>query len=266
MPRPWKPKLALKLTLATHLAAGLSLFVVPACWPWALAAIVINHAIVTAAGLLPRCNWLGPTLTRLPESARQRGEIALTIDDGPDPEITPQVLDMLDAAGVKASFFCIGRRARQHPALCREIVARGHTIENHGDAHSWRFSLFGYRRMKADIAAAQATLSDLAGQPPRFFRPTAGLRNPCLDPALVHLNLQLAAWTRRGYDTREADPTVVLARLTDNLAAGDILLVHDGNSARNAAGQPVILSVLPELLRTISAAGLTPVTLPAALT
>ena len=266
MRRPWKPALTLKLTLATHLAAGFSLFVWPTAWPWALAAIVINHAIVTAAGLLPRCDWLGPTLTRLPEAARQRGEIALTIDDGPDPDVTPQVLDMLDAAGVKASFFCIGRRARQHPALCREIAARGHRIENHGDAHSWRFSLFGYGRMKADIAAAQATLGELAGQPPRFFRPTAGLRNPFLDPVLAHLDLQLAAWTRRGYDTREADPAIVLARLTDHLAAGDILLPHDGNSARNAAGQPVILGILPELLHIISTARLTPVTLTAALT
>jgi len=266
MPRSWSPNLTLKLTLVVHLAAVLSLLATPAGWPWALAALIVNHAIIATAGLLPRCTWLGPTLTRLPEAARQRGEIALTIDDGPDPEVTPQVLDMLDAAGVKASFFCIGRVARQHPALCRDIAARGHRIENHGDSHSWGFSLFGYRRMKADIAAAQETLSQLSGQSPRYFRATAGLRNPFLDPVLTHLDLQLAAWTRRGYDTREADPAIVLARLTKNLAAGDILLIHDGNSARDSAGQPVILSVLPALLRTIRAAGLTPVTLPAAST
>lgn len=266
MPRSWSPNLTLKLTLVVHLAAVLSLLATPAGWPWALAALIVNHAIIATAGLLPRCTWLGPTLTRLPEAARQRGEIALTIDDGPDPEVTPQVLDMLDAAGVKASFFCIGRVARQHPALCRDIAARGHRIENHGDSHSWGFSLFGYQRMKADIAAAQETLSQLSGQSPRYFRATAGLRNPFLDPVLARLDLQLAAWTRRGYDTREADPAIVLARLTKNLAAGDILLIHDGNSARNSAGQPVILSVLPELLSAIRAAGLTPVTLPTALT
>jgi peptidoglycan/xylan/chitin deacetylase (PgdA/CDA1 family) len=265
MPRSWSPNLTLKLTLATHLAAIFSLFALPAGWPWAVAALIANHAIITLAGLLPRCNWLGPTLTQLPESACRRGEIALTIDDGPDPEVTPQVLDMLDGAGVKASFFCIGRHARQYPALCREIVARGHSIENHGEAHAWHFSLFGYRRMKADISSAQAILGELAGQPPRFFRPTAGLRNPFLDPVLTHLGLQLAAWTRRGYDTCEADPAIVLGRLCQNLAAGDILLIHDGNSARNSAGQPVILSVLPKLLHEIRAAGLTPVTLSAAL-
>lgn len=266
MPRSWSPNLTLKLTLASHLAAGVSLLVASGSWPWVLGAIVVNHAIIAGAGLLPRCTWLGPTLIRLPEAARQRGEIALTIDDGPDPEVTPQVLDILDAAGVKASFFCIGRIARQHPTLCREITARGHRIENHGDSHSWGFSLFGYQRMKADIAAAQETLSQLSGQSPRYFRATAGLRNPFLDPVLARLDLQLAAWTRRGYDTRESDPAIVLARLTKNLAAGDILLIHDGNSARDSTGQPVILSVLPELLRTIRAAGLTPVTLPAAST
>lgn len=266
MPRPWKPTLSLRLSLLVHLAAGASLLLWPSAWAWPLAALGLNHAVLSLAGLLPRCTWLGPTLTRLPASAVHRGEIALTIDDGPDPEITPRVLDLLDAAGAKASFFCIGRLARQYPDICRAIVARGHSLENHGDGHSALFSLFGYQRMRADIAAAQATLGELAGQAPRFFRATAGLRNPFLDPVLARLDLQLAAWTRRGYDTREGDPAVVLARLTRHLAAGDILLLHDGNSARQANGQAVILAVLPALLECLAAARLKPVTLPAALT
>lgn len=266
MPQPWKPSPALQLTFATHAAAGLGLLAAPADWPWALGAIALNQAIITGAGLLPRTTLLGPNLNRLPAAAIARREIALTIDDGPDPDVTPRVLDLLDAAGAKASFFCIGRIARQHPALCRAIVDRGHRVENHGDSHSWLFATFGPGKMKADIAAAQATLADITGQAPRFFRPTAGLRNPLLAPVLAELDLALASWTRRPYDTRCNQPDTVYRRLANGLAAGDILLMHDGNAARIAGGEPVILAVLPRLLQSIAEHRLTPVTLSAALT
>lgn len=265
MPHAWKPSPAMKASFALHGAAALGTLAMPAAWPWALGALAANHAVLTLAGLLPRSTLLGPNLTRLPDAAAARNEIALTIDDGPDPEVTPRVLDLLDAAGVRASFFCIGWRARENPALCREIVARGHRVENHGDSHSSAFSAFGPGRIKSDIAAAQATLSDITGQAPRFFRATAGLRNPFLDPVLAALDLRLAAWSRRAYDTREGRPDVVLGRLTRGLGAGDILLMHDGHAALTPDGQPVILAVLPQLLRKLAERELKPVTLAAAL-
>lgn len=261
MATPWKPTLAIKATLALHAAALVGCVLAPAIWPWALGALVINHAIITTAGLLPRTTLLGPNLTRLPDSAIARREIAITIDDGPDPDVTPRVLDLLDAANAKATFFCIGWRARENPALCRDIVARGHRIENHGDSHSNAFAFFGPRRMTADIVAAQSTLSDITGQAPRYFRATAGLRNPFLDAVLHGLGLQLASWTRRPYDTRCGDPETVFQRLTRDLGPGDILLMHDGHAASMADGRPVILAVLPRLLATLNNHQLIPVTL-----
>ena len=261
MATPWKPTLAIKATLALHAAALVGCVLAPAIWPWALGALVINHAIITTAGLLPRTTLLGPNLTRLPDSAIARREIAITIDDGPDPDVTPHVLDLLDAANAKATFFCIGWRARENPALCRDIVARGHRIENHGDSHSNAFAFFGPRRMTADIVAAQSTLSDITGQAPRYFRATAGLRNPFLDAVLHGLGLQLASWTRRPYDTRCGDPETVFQRLTRDLGPGDILLMHDGHAASMADGRPVILAVLPRLLATLNNHQLIPVTL-----
>lgn len=265
MPQPWKPTPTLRLTFATHAAAGLGLLAAPGQWPWALGALAVNHAIIATAGLLPRTTLLGPNLNRLPPAATARREIALTIDDGPHPENTPRVLDQLDAAGARASFFCIGRVARQYPALCREIVARGHRVENHSENHAKAFATFGPRRMKADIAAGQATLADISGQAPRFFRPTAGLRNPFLAPILAELDLQLASWTRRPFDTREGDPEIVYQRLARQLGPGDILLLHDGHAARSPNGEAVILAVLPRLLHTLAEHRLTPVTLSAAL-
>jgi peptidoglycan-N-acetylglucosamine deacetylase len=261
MKRDWRMTPLLKASAVVHGAALVGSLASPPLWPWALAAVAANHAALTVAGLLPRSQALGPNLVRLPAPAQARREIALTIDDGPDPEVTPRVLDLLDAAGAKASFFCIGHRATKSPVLCRDIVARGHRVENHGESHSNAFALFGPRRMRADIAAAQAALSDITGQAPQFFRPTAGLRNPFLEPVLAGLGLQLASWTRRPFDTVHGDPQLALQRLTRGLATGDILLLHDGHAARTPAGVPVVLAVLPDFLKTLDERGLRPVTL-----
>jgi peptidoglycan/xylan/chitin deacetylase (PgdA/CDA1 family) len=253
-----------KASLAWHLAAGAGAVLVPASWPWALGAVAANHLVLTAGGLWPRSQWLGSNWTHLPGGAAERGEIAITIDDGPDPEVTPAVLDLLDRHGAQATFFCIAERARAHPALCRAIVARGHSVQNHSDRHSHRFSLLGPRAMTREIAAAQASLAEITGTAPRFFRAPAGLRNPFLAPVLQRLDLQLVSWTRRGFDTVGCDAGAVLARLVKRLAGGDILLLHDGHAARDAEGHALALVVLPALLEQAQAARLRPVTLLAA--
>ena len=257
----WRPTPTITLSFVVHGAAVALAAVAPPLWPWALGAVAANHLFLSCAGVWPGSNLLGPNLVRLPAAAVARRELALTFDDGPDPEVTPRVLDLLDAAGARASFFCIGRRAREHPALVREIVARGHRVENHGDKHSKAFGTYGYTRMRADIAAAQATLADLTGQSPRFFRPLAGVRSPILDPVLARLDLRLACWTRRGFDTVRGDPERVYQRLVRGLTPGDILLLHDGHVARTRGGEPVSLAVLPRLLASMRDAEVRSVTL-----
>ncbi|QID16467.1 polysaccharide deacetylase family protein [Nitrogeniibacter mangrovi] len=261
-PRPWRPGALLWGSALLHVAALAGVALAPAAWPWALGAVILNHGLITAVGLWPRSTWLGPNRIRLPATAAARRQIAITIDDGPDPAVTPAVLDVLEAHGARATFFCIGTRARAHPALIAEIVRRGHELGNHSEHHRHHFSLLGPAALTREIGAAQATLHALGGRAPAFFRAPAGLRNPFLEPVLARLGLHLASWTRRGFDTRETNADTILARLTRHLAAGDILLLHDGHAARCAAtGEPVILAVLPRLLARCDAAGLTPVTL-----
>lgn len=262
--RAWRPSGLIRGSVALHVAAAGALVVRPHLWPWALAAVAANHLALTAAGLWPRASLLGPNLTRLPPAAAARGEIAITVDDGPDPEVTPAVLALLDQHAVRASFFCVGERIAAHPQLAREILARGHSIENHSQRHLHRFSLLGPRGLRAEIGEAQHSIAFATGAAPRFFRAPAGLRNPFLEPELARAGLTLASWTRRGFDTVARDPEAVLGRLTRGLGRGDILLLHDGHAARTAGGAPVILAVLPRLLAAVSAAGLKPVTLPAA--
>ena len=262
---PWRPSLFLRLSAALHGLALLAVLAWPGQWLFWLGALVINHLALSTIGLWPRSAWLGANLTRLPPAAAARGEVALTFDDGPDPHVTPQVLDQLDAASARATFFCVGEQLRRHPELAREIVRRGHHIENHTDTHPHLFAAMGWRRMAAQVADGQHAVASVSGRAPRFFRAVAGLRNPWLDPILARHGLQLATWTRRGYDTRTGDATAVLARLTHALAAGDILLLHDGHAARTANGQAVVLAVLPRLLAELRARGLRSVPLAEAL-
>jgi len=259
---PWPAYV--KASLAWHAGAAVGALAVPAAWPWALGAAAANHAFLIAGGLWPRSRWLGSNWTRLPDAAAARREVAITIDDGPDPEVTPAVLDLLDGQGARATFFCIAEHARAQRALCREIAARGHSVQNHSDRHPHSFSFLGPRAIAREIASAQDTIADITGEPPRFFRAPAGLRNPFLEPVLQRLDLQLVSWTRRGFDTVRSDPAAMLERLAGRLRAGDILLAHDGHAARTNDGVPLIVAVLPALLDRVRALDLVAVTLPAA--
>src|SRR5882724_9187481 len=255
----WKPTWIIQVSFALHAGAAIMLVARPRLWPWVLAAVVGDHLLLTAAGLWPRSKLLGPNWTRLPDAAAAAGAVAITIDDGPDPAVTPRVLDLLDEHRAKATFFCIGERVERHSELAREIISRGHSIENHSQHHLHRFSVLGPAAMAAEIERAQDTIEAVTGQRPQFFRAPAGLRSPFLEPVLARLGLRLASWTRRGFDTVNPDPGVVLQRLAQGLRAGDILLLHDGHAACTSSGTPVIIEVLPRLLQAVSDARLTPV-------
>jgi peptidoglycan/xylan/chitin deacetylase (PgdA/CDA1 family) len=257
----WLPSPFLKASLGVHLALLAAVAWQPHLWPLALAVLLGLHLVLSTVGLVPRGTLLGPNITRLPGAAVRRGEVAITIDDGPDPSVTPAVLDILERHGARATFFCVGERVAAAPQLAREIIRRGHSIENHSATHRYHFSLFGPRRLAWEIDEAQRTIASVTGCSPHFFRAPAGLRNPLLQPVLARSGVRLASWTRRGFDTVAGDPALVARRLLRGLGAGDILLLHDGRAARSPSGTPVILEVLPVVLAAVAAARLRPVTL-----
>ena len=260
----WRPAPLIWLSLVLHVAGIVVLVLQHALWPWVVAVLIGNHLLIGAAVMFPRARWLGPNLTRLPEATRQQNQIALTFDDGPDPEVTPRVLDFLDRYQAKASFFCIGEKAAAFPDVVREIARRGHSVENHSHRHPHAFAFYGMARLGREVDAAQTAIGSITGQPPRFFRAPAGFRSPMLDPVLAKRGLRYISWTRRGFDAVRRDPARVLRRLTRGLAAGDVLLLHDGARTRTVDGEPIVLAVLPRLLDEIAAKGLKPVSLPAA--
>ncbi len=248
-----------RVALAAHGAAGGAVIVSPRVWPWALGVCVGSHAAVVAAGLVPRCTWMGPNIRSLSAAAEQRGELALTFDDGPDPQITPRVLDLLDSANAKGTFFVIGQRAEKHPELVREMTVRGHAVENHSHTHPVSFYFRSPAALRREIEPVQSVLQQLCGRAPRFFRAPAGIRSPLLQRELERCELQLVSWTRRGYDTVEWRHEKVLARLLPSVSPGAILVLHDGGFRRHA--DAAVLTVLPSLLARMRERSLRSVTL-----
>jgi peptidoglycan-N-acetylglucosamine deacetylase len=246
-------------SLGLHAGAAALLLTHPDMWPWGLGAVAINQAVLTGAGLWPTSDLLGANITCLPNTGRP--EVALTFDDGPDPDITPHVLDILDQHGARASFFCIGARARDYPDIVREIARRGHAVENHTDRHLNRFAALHLGGIRREIVAAQRTLTELVGRPPEFFRAPMGLRSPLLQPVLSSVGLCLTSWTRRAMDGVVTDPVAAHNRLQKGLKAGDVLLLHDRKQSVGRDGPAVALTVLPRLLESMTMLGLRSVTL-----
>lgn len=258
-PRPWRCPPLVAGSVALHALALPVLAAVPGLRAPALALMIADHAVLMGAGMLPRTRTLGPNLRRLPAG---QNRVCLTFDDGPDPEVTPRVLDLLDRHGARATFFCIGELVERHPELTREIVRRGHRVENHTHRHLNRFAMLGPGGLAREIDRAQGAIAAATGRAPELFRPPAGIRSPLLEPLLAKRGLWLASWTRRGYDTVRSDPERVLAALVRELSDGDVLLLHDGRAARTRDGEPVVLEVLPRLLERLEADGLDAVALP----
>jgi peptidoglycan/xylan/chitin deacetylase (PgdA/CDA1 family) len=245
----------LRASVALHAAAVPALAVAPHRWPWIAGALIADHYVTIAGGLLPRSALLGPNVRRS-TAAREAGAIVLTFDDGPDPSVTPEVLDVLDTRRAKATFFCIGEHAARHRALAEEIARRGHRLENHSYTHSDAFFFHSPATLDREIAACQEELFRASGRSPSFFRAPAGIRSPFLESALARAGLRLASWTRRGFDTASRDPVAVASRLTCRLSAGDVILLHDGASHPRSAREPVVRRALPLVLDAIEAAGL----------
>lgn len=259
---PYRPSPFLMVSATAHLVALGGLAVRPHLWPFLVGAMVADHVGLALGGLLPRARLLGPNVTSMPAASAARGEVALTIDDGPFPDVTRAVLDVLDAHNARASFFCVGERVHKHPGIIAEAVDRGHKIENHTWSHPRKFFFLSPSALAHEIDKAQDAIRAVAGRQPEYFRAPAGIRSPWLEPILHRRGLRLASWTRRGFDTLTRSPSRVIGRLLTGLAPGHVLLVHDGPASTGTAGGHMILSVLPELLGGIERRGLKAVPLP----
>jgi peptidoglycan/xylan/chitin deacetylase (PgdA/CDA1 family) len=260
----WQPAPAIRLSIWLHVLVIPTGVAWPALWLWLLAAVLGNHLLLGLFGMWPRSRILGDNLSKLPRRSRAKRQVALTFDDGPDPDVTPIVLDLLDRYAAKATFFCIGQRVAAYPELVRDIIRRGHSVENHSYRHPYAFACYPLSALKREIEETQREIYAITGSRPTFFRAPMGLRSPLLDFFMAQSSLRYVSWTRRGLDCFSRDPAAVLQRLIRGLAAGDVLLLHDGSCARMDDGDPVLLAVLPSLLEHLARRKLQSVSLPIA--
>lgn len=230
---------------------------------WALALVVAGHALWLISTLIPACQWCGEVVTTLPQAREEdmrneaesdKKEVWLTIDDGPHPEDTPKLLDLLDAHQAKATFFFIGANAKKHPELVRQVMERGHEVANHTMNHAqyWYWA-YGPGPAEREIDECQEVLGEIAGVKPKWFRAPAGFKNPIVQKHVEKLGLRLAGWSARGLDGVVKDKQRVLQRLYSEIQAGSIILMHEGRVADG--GGRLAPQVLGELLMWLEEKG-----------
>ena len=154
----------------------------------------------------------------------------LTFDDGPDrsPDATVAVLDALDAAGAKATFFVVGEQIEAAPELIGEILSRGHEVGVHGQRH-FRHDRVPTAESVADIEAGHAAVAEAIGSTPRFYRPPYGKLTPAGAETCERLGLEVAYWSTWGLDWEPLPSDRIARRVNRDLGDGGIVLLHDSS-------------------------------------
>ena len=171
-------------------------------------------------------------------------QIILTFDDGPDPTVTPQVLDVLKEYQVPATFFCIGRKIPENEALLQRIHDEGHIIGNHSYSHDILLDFYPFWTIRKELRQTNELIAKVIGKKPRFFRPPYGITNPAIARALRKRDFTVVGWNIRSFDTVIKEVDVLMERVISQLQPGGIILFHDTNPAL-----PVILRQLLEYLK-----------------
>jgi peptidoglycan/xylan/chitin deacetylase (PgdA/CDA1 family) len=186
--------------------------------------------------------------------------VYLTFDDGPDPEWTPRVLDALEQAKVKATFFAVGQQAQRLPDLMRRVHDAGHAVGNHtfSHRHPWFMSP---RAARAQVRDGANAISDVLGVAPQFYRPPHGRQRACMSDEAQRCGEQVVLWDVSAIDWGPLGVVDSIEKRLNAVKGGDIVLMHDGQNKHNRPDQ--LLQILPLFLRKLSDRGLHPALLPA---
>jgi peptidoglycan-N-acetylglucosamine deacetylase len=215
--------------------------------------VIKSHLLLASTGVLGysfaahlftvRCVWRGP---------RTGGAVALTFDDGPDPEYTPRVLDILAAHHVSATFFLVGQRAERSPATVRLIHDRGHEIASHGWSHR-NLWICGPRRTFKEVGRAHDTLARLTGRPPTLFRPPWGAVNAAMFSALKRYKQRCVFWSVQPEGLRQRSAGDQVAYVLRKAKPGMIVDLHDAEGTRGAPAR--LCEALPSMIQGLRERG-----------
>ena len=176
-------------------------------------------------------------------------EIAISFDDGPAAQYTPQILQVLKTANVKATFFCIGRRIEGNEHLFKQIHEEGHIIGNHSFSHHFWFDMFSAKKMQADMKMMDDSMYQTINRRPRLFRPPYGVTNPNLKKAITRGNYIPIGWSLRSMDTVTTDTEKLMAKARKGIRPGAIFLFHDTSKTT--------LAILPGFIKEVKDSGYT---------
>lgn len=178
--------------------------------------------------------------------------VAITFDDGPHPEYTPQVLSLLKNFEAKATFFLIGKNAETHPHLVQQLLAEGHAIGNHSFSHAPNFGFFDTKKVVSEMVRTNAILKKITGKNPKLFRPPYGVTNPNIKKAIKQTGHVSIGWSKRSFDTTRLSEETILRRITSDLKKGDIILLHDSSAKTVAVLERLLLTLQSRKLQSVA--------------
>ncbi|WP_083750870.1 polysaccharide deacetylase family protein [Kribbella sp. ALI-6-A] len=175
--------------------------------------------------------------------------VVLTFDDGPDPRYTPQILDILDRYGAKATFFVVGAEVKRHPELARRLHERGHSVQNHTWSHA-NLSKLSWSAFERQVKNTDAQIQARTGLAPGCLRPPYGARNGLVDRRAAALGKQVVLWDIDSRDWTRPGVAAIERRVPATVRNGSVILFHDGGGDRAQT-----IAALPKILKTLTASG-----------
>jgi len=215
---------------------------------------------VVLVGALAHGTWhrnspvFGHALGSLPLADHGERIVALTFDDGPNPEATPRILDALAASGTKATFFLLGRHVERWPALAARVAAEGHVVGNHGWHHR-KLHTQGPASVRRDLELGTAAIVGATGVRPAVFRAPHGFRAPWVTAIARSLGQRTIGWSLGVWDTALPGAEVIVERTVNGARPGSILLLHDGDGYDPAGDRRQTAEAVPAIVATLGARG-----------
>jgi peptidoglycan/xylan/chitin deacetylase (PgdA/CDA1 family) len=218
-------------------------------------AVAVVGAVLWQGANTHTGRWFGHQVAH---GSRTDNRIALTFDDGPNSTATVPIADVLDARGVKGTFFVVGRAVAARPDLARALVERGHLVAN----HSWRHDSKAWLDPRyPELARTQRAVEGRTGVCPAFYRPPHGQHTPLLARVVHRHGMTMIGWDVSAGDWRSNSPVHLADRIVAKARPGSIIDLHDGIDGMVDVDRTVLVDAMPRILDGLAAKGLRPVRL-----
>lgn len=206
--------------------------------------------------ILIMASWqnLGMRIPVLVKGRTDKKQVALTFDDGPHPDFTPRILEILERYQAPACFFCLGWRVENFPEIVREIVSRGHEVGNHSYRHPIFLAFYTVARLRQEVAKTQQAFLKCLGVQPLYYRQPLGILNPFLNKVLKEERLRLVGCSLYAKDN-DLDTSQAISRyVIEKVRPGQVIILHDG-LANRPHSRYLSVEALPRILDALHKGG-----------